>query len=246
MDLKKIELNHALTIGLIAGIVLLAGFIVFLVLQPASGNSVPMSMAFAAETHESIAAQLATVQELEAAVAEVRPEMADRPQKEQTQFEATEILLISFREELEWISARETAVFVQLEQSENPFETKELLETEAALFTLLGFVVQLNEAAAQRIDPSQKEAVLESVDAVVNDIKAKELVSAEVAAQFASELGVDAAAIRTKSKEALADLLAYKKQVLVESAPGSMQQFVEAFKLSGWFFLLQTIETPVQ
>jgi hypothetical protein len=114
---------------------------------------------------------------------------------------------------------------------------------EAALFSLAITVMQINDQVAQTAVPEDRNDVLDSVDAILDELRPVVFLSQSTADAIASETGLDANAMRLHSKQVLGEFLSFKKQRYATAPKGSMQQFIEAFKLTGWYFSLQAMDT---
>ncbi len=240
MDLKKIELSQWLAIGLVTGILILLVAIGIL-LSGYSQKTGSFILEFTKNTHEDLNTQLAVILELEASLIEAEPEFADSLQADKDEFELNKEMTISLREELEWISERESKVYAELSTTENNLRAKELLTQEAGLFSLLITSVQLNDVVAQRITMDDKEDMMESIDAILDELQPIAFLSDQTADGLSNETGLDKTLLQNESKKILGEFLEYKKQKFREAEPNSIRQYVEAFKLTGWYFSLQAM-----
>lgn len=237
VSFPTIELRQLTVWVLAIGIVLAIGFIGYLAFfSSPAGNS--FGRTFAENLHADLNEKVSQTKDLEKGLVDLELEMVDRSAADQNEYFLTRQLAASFREELEWLSSKETLVFEELMQTENPVRATELLNQETGLFALYVSVVSLNEYASGRIIVEDKQATLDSVDAIIPELEAKSFLTMGAANQLSAETGLDSNRLQESAKKELADFLEYKKEQFARSEPGSWAAYVEAFKLTGWYFTL--------
>ena len=229
-------------IGLVLGIIVVVAVIGVLFFLPENRPGI-FVQEFSTQMHSDLNTQIDIVRELEASLIEAESAFEDRSTEDWEEFQLSKALTVSFRKELEWIAQREGPAYSELSLTQNNVRAKELLEQEAALFSVFVTTVQLNDFVVQKIQLEDKDVTLESIDVIVRDLNASDAFSRDTAKAIAGETGLDADAIQNTTTGFLQDFFDYKKSVFSNAPMDSIEQFVEAYKLASWYFTLESVKS---
>lgn len=228
-----ISQNQLVMAGLVAGIVLLAGALLWI----STGKQtvgVSLTKEFAQELHSGLQQE-----------AEINQALVDDiddspiPAENREQFFLLQNVARAYQRELEWLKEKEAVSFAEM-QTENNAQAQNALKKEIAYYVLFQYLSLINQQIAETVSrPAfDKEEEIRKTEQELASPETGTILPPAQIEELAEESGLKKEQIESAIRETVNDFLAFKKTDFEQSVT-SYEKAVVGQQILTWQYLLQ-------